>query len=314
MRKPVRFLHILLPRVKDVKFLDDKQKEIVGEFDLSEGYDPFDTYDEDPNTAPHVVLTELEHDPFAALKFIRTWGPFRLSGSDGADPTDDGIDIEEYVRAMSHPAHPRRKTSPDGPITFRTNIQRFFLQQSEVRNLMHLWIAFRDGNLKHLKHLLRARIAQPVREYEDEPPEGYKDYLDRRQLIEAALSADKHKPIVNLTAWLISDHFARHTTWLWLRPCLEILTYHFDEDYPEFIEANKNPQASGFRMGLHIDNLIDAIYMMIWQDISGANIGETCPNCHKLFIPARSNMRYCSVPCRERANSKQHYRRKTKGT
>jgi hypothetical protein len=295
---------MLLPRVKDVKFNNNDENEIVGTFDLSEGYDPFDAYEENPRTAPHMVLAELEHDPYAALQFIKKWGPFRLSGSDGAVPTDDGIDIEEYVRAMSHPAYPRRKRSPDAPITFRTNISRFFLQQREVQDVMRLWIAFRDEKVQRLKELFEARIATPLSQSAGEEWEGYGDYVRQRQLIRAALSTGRHGAILNLTPWLINDHFQRHTMWLWLRPCLEILTDP-DDDSPQ-------PRPSGFRTGLHIENLIDAIYLMIWRDISGANIGETCPNCGKLFVPKRSNRRYCSVACRDKANSKRHYERKKK--
>lgn len=306
MRKSLRFFHVLLPRVKEVKFNKDDENEIVGEFDLSEGYDPFDSYEENPSTAPHMALTELEHDPYAALQFIKRWGPFRLSGRDGAIPCEAGVFIEQYVRAMSHPTYPGRKISPHGPIPFRMNIGRFFLQQREVRDLMHLWIAFRDGNLQRLQTLLAARIEEPVREYDDEPPEGHDEYLHQRQLIGAALSAGNDEAVLNLSAWLINDHFDRHTTWLWLQPCFEILTYDHAQD-----EKDQEPLPSGFRMGLHIDNLIDAIYMMIWRDISGANIAETCPNCQKLFIPTRPNNNYCSVSCRDSANSKRHYRRKT---
>jgi hypothetical protein len=44
MRKPVRILHMLLPRVEDVKFNKDDENEIVGTFNFSEGYDPFAAY------------------------------------------------------------------------------------------------------------------------------------------------------------------------------------------------------------------------------------------------------------------------------
>jgi hypothetical protein len=300
MRKPLRFLHLLLPRVKDVKFSDDSRAKIVGTFDFSEGYDPFDAYDSNPQTAPHVALTELDHDPYAALQFIKKWGPFRLTGSEGAYSEGEGIHIENYVLAMSHPRYPRRTYSPSEPIAFRCDVSRFFLEQREIRELMHLWIAFRDENLHTIRRLLKARIATPFAEFEDEPPEEYYDHLQNHQLISAALSGGSHDAVLNVTAWLINDHFLRHTTWSWMKPCFEIL---FDSD-------GDNARPSGFRMGLHVENLIEAIYMMIWQDISAANVGKTCPNCHKLFIPRRRDARYCSVNCRDAFNAKKHYKRK----
>jgi hypothetical protein len=296
IRKPMRFFHMLLPHVKDVKLNGDDDNEIVGRFDFSEAYDPFDLYEEDARTAPHMVLTELEDDPYAALQFTRKWGPLRLSE---VDVMDDATSIELYARSISHATYPRRRESVRGPITFTTSVRRFSYYRSEVRELMHLWVGFRDGNLKNLRDLLQARITPPVPEYEDEPPDEYDDYLYQRQLITSALSTRRRDPVMNVTAWLINDHFSRHTTYLWLRPCFEILT-NTDDD---------NARPSGFRMGLHLENLIDAIYMMVWHDISGSNIGKICPNCHRLFIPTRPNACYCSAGCRDKANSKRHYER-----
>src|SRR5262245_10799940 len=98
IRKAMRFFHMLLPHVINVRFDENDTNLIRGDFDLSHGYDPFQTYDEKTQKGTHLCFRELEHDPFDALKFIRKWGPLRLSE---ADPTEDGVFLGAYVHAMS---------------------------------------------------------------------------------------------------------------------------------------------------------------------------------------------------------------------
>src|SRR5262249_24973657 len=160
-------------------------------------------------TAPHMALTELDA-PYAALQLIRKWGPLRLSD---ADFGDDGIGIQLHAYAWSH--HRQIKSSPDRRLTFTTDARDLFLQQREVRELMHLWIARRDEKLDRLRDLFKARIAEPLPVYDDEPPEGYDDYVHQRELISATLSTGNHEAVLNLAVLLIKDHFDRHMQLSW---------------------------------------------------------------------------------------------------
>jgi hypothetical protein len=295
MRKTMRFLHMLLPRAKDVRFGEDGDTGIVGELDLSDGYDPFHEYERDRRNAPHIALARLEDDPFAALKFIKKWGPLYISE---AQPTNGQDHVAIWARSLSHYPYPARDGVPKR-IAFKTNVSQFFAQQRAVKELWQLWSAFQSNKIQRLRDLLKARVAEPLPEYEDEPPEGYDyDYsLQQRRMIASALSKRGYEDILIVTARLIHDHFQHYTQGSWLQPCFEVLT---DPDAD-------NVQPTGFRMGLHLEHLAEAIYMMIWLDISEKNLAKRCPKCLKLFMPSRRDQGYCTKKCQEAAASKRSY-------
>jgi hypothetical protein len=280
--------HTKFPTVKTVR-LATSGTWLEGNYDFSKTFDPFETYLRDYEKSPLLDLINTDASVDGALQFTRRWGPLRFDESCSED-----VFINEQIYRLSH----KRSLGWLPPISdmpkpgFRVGIEEFLEEQRKVKHLHLLWSAVRQSDYEKMRDLLK------------DWPETVWRVTTLREVFEADAAwlqnqVRKGTPesLTRASAECLHEICLR---WVGLgnplEPCLE--------------PVEERSAVIGFRFVQHVRSLIDAIYFMVWLDLSKGQALIDCANCGTAFLARKRNQIYCSPHCTWAANSRRSYERR----
>jgi hypothetical protein len=281
-----------LPLTKNVEIRNDS---IIGEADFSRSTDPFKIYAENWVKAPHLVFAKLAAQPESMLSFVKMWGVLNYST----------IERDQYllptIISLSHPLHRNIKLLKTA--RFSIDLKQLYREHSRLRALLTLWKAFRDTEPAGVKKALDGWIAAnncSLEKLVSQPivlplkhraaPKSVMDlkYEDAMICAQAAMARSFGMNLAGL--------FSSHPPFI----CFEAV---FDTD-----PLSQAKDLEGSRMHYHVMDMLSAMWWMIFADVTRGLSQRDCMNdCGRVFVPKRSNQRFCSPRCRDQHRSRKYY-------
>jgi hypothetical protein len=287
MRDPNRFVpHARFPEAKKIRLSGNV---ITGQYDFSKPFDPFDSYRKASRKSPHLELANVKPGPEGVFGFVQAWGPLRFDEWNSQD-----VLIDEYIHRLSHPNTKilaMRLYRPPNP-NFTINIEEFLNEQRKVSSLLQLWQAFREEDDEKVRSKLEGwhfdmfytpRVGDPFET----------DASAIRKVVSTGSTKELRMIAAECLHIACFDTFGIRNP---LTPCLALV--------------EKDGVASGFQFEYHVRNLIDAIYFMLYLDMSKGQAVMSCANCGDSFLATKMNQKCCRPHCTGALNARKSYQRR----
>lgn len=282
-------------------------------------YDPFELYDSwrerrDGPLPPHLVFANLPNEDAAAVAFLETYGPLtdliqnkiRSQDVEHALGTPLGVAAREARKQFGKAAvywqerFPGSALRPSLKPAHRTGrwcrvvLREFWKEQQEFRYLSGLWEMVRNHRPEtELREYLPSARATPVA-----PRLNY--YL---RVGEWQASLDKIRAASAEQLNEIAQGFLGRRVSLRLAHTHPVLAFG----------ADQSTSGEPIRHFWNCSDLLEALYMMLFLDISLERRILRCEGCGILFADAKGNVHYCSSRCEIRARVRRWWRKRGKG-
>lgn len=272
-------------------------------------YDPFELYDSwrerrDGPLPPHLLFANLPNEDAAAVAFLETYGPL-------TDPIQNKIRSQDVEHALGTPLgvaardarkfgkaavywqerfpgsalRPSPKPAHRSGRWCRVALKEFWKEQQEFRYLCGLWEVVR--NHRPLRKYLLSAQATPVAPRLNHYL-GVGDWQASLDKIRAASAEQLNE---------IARGFLGQRVSLRLAHTHPVLSFGADQSSGEPIRHFWN-----------CSDLLEALYMMLFLDISLERRILRCEGCGILFADAKGNVRHCSSRCEARTRVRRWWR------
>ena len=302
-----------------------------------DSYDPFASYHawrekRDALAPPHLTFANLEESDEAAKEFLGAYGPLTGTKAD-VDWNEAELDlgwyhsVKEAKERFDDPEgyfsrnHPRIVHDPSKPPsdlrTVRVNLSEFWAEQEEFLLLELLWEKMRNKRTADEIRRVFLMATRP-RSRVSYGGELTPQLLGDLQVVFRVHSPPSRgsRPYAEVLQEILSKKISRCGADDLRRRVNQLLSRRLNDQLGHvqpLLLSQVGNAAPTTHWTWQTDNLLAALYMMLFLDITYERRVVRCGGCGILFADAKENVFFCSPRCETRARVRRWWRKNGKG-